>query len=184
MSTLYFSAVCSDGVERLAHLGLEALVDFLFGPEIAVAVLHPLEVRRRDAGAVGEDVRHDEDAALVQVLVRVGRGGAVGALDDDLGAIAGALSIVIWFSSAAGIRMSTSSANNWSLVSGSAPVKPATVLLLLRVLDELRNVESGRVVDAAFPVGDSDDLRADAREQIGGHRADVAETLHARRSRP
>ena len=34
--------------------------------------------------AVGEDVGDDEDAALVQVLVRVGRRRAVGAFDDDL----------------------------------------------------------------------------------------------------
>ena len=32
------------GVERLEHLRLEALVHFLLGPEIAVAILHPFEI--------------------------------------------------------------------------------------------------------------------------------------------
>src|SRR5262245_44246345 len=39
-----------DGIERLAHLGLESFVDFLLGPEVAVAILDPLEVRGRHAG--------------------------------------------------------------------------------------------------------------------------------------
>ena len=52
-------------MERLAHLRFEALVHFLFGPEVPVAVLHPLEIRSGDAGAVGEDVGDDEDAAVV-----------------------------------------------------------------------------------------------------------------------
>ena len=73
------------GVEGLAHLGLEPLVHFLLRPEVAVAVLHPLEVRRRHAAAVGQDVGHHEHAALVEVPVRVGRRRAVGAFDDDLG---------------------------------------------------------------------------------------------------
>ena len=84
MSVLYFSDVCSTSLERLAHLRLEALVHFVFLPEVAVAILHPLEVRRRHAAGVGEDVGDDEDAALVQVLVRVRRGRAVGPFGDDL----------------------------------------------------------------------------------------------------
>src|SRR5205823_2743753 len=43
--------------------------------------------------------------------------------------ICGALSMVIWFSSAAGIRTSTSSPQILSCASGSPPVKPSTVLL-------------------------------------------------------
>ena len=85
MSTLYFCAVCEHDVERLDHLRLEPLVHFLLGPEVAVAVLHPLEVRHGDAAGVGQDVGHHEHAALVQDLVRLGRGRAVGAFDDQLG---------------------------------------------------------------------------------------------------
>ena len=41
---------------------LEPIVDLFLGPEIAVAILHPLEIGRGHASAVGQDVRYDEDA--------------------------------------------------------------------------------------------------------------------------
>ena len=70
---MIFDRGLEDGIEGLAHLRLEPLVDFLLGPEIAVAILHPLEIRGGDAAAVGEDVRHDEDTALVEMPVRADR---------------------------------------------------------------------------------------------------------------
>jgi alkylhydroperoxidase family enzyme len=72
-------------IERLAHLLLEPLVDVLLFPEISIAILHPLEVRRRHAAGVGEDVGDDEDAFVVQELVRVRCCRPVGAFRDDLG---------------------------------------------------------------------------------------------------
>ena len=84
MSVLYFIDVFSTSWNASHHLRLEALVHFLLFPEVAVAVLDPFEVRRRDAAGVGEDVGNDEDAALVQLLVGLGRRRAVGALGDDL----------------------------------------------------------------------------------------------------
>src|SRR4051812_20544141 len=49
------------GVEAGHHDLLEAIVDELFVPEEALAVLHPFEVRDRDAAGVGEDIWNDED---------------------------------------------------------------------------------------------------------------------------
>ena len=43
--------------EAPAHDVGEPLVDRLFRPEVAAAILHPLEVRDRDAAGVGENVR-------------------------------------------------------------------------------------------------------------------------------
>ena len=129
MSTWYLSEVSENRLEGFAHLGLEPLVHFLFRPEVPVAVLHPLEVGRRHAAAVGEDVRHDEDAALVEDGCCAS--GVVGPLAPSttiLARIFGAFSMVIWFSSAAGMRTSTSSAKSCSLVSGSPPGNPSTVL--------------------------------------------------------
>src|SRR5207247_5607966 len=48
----------------------------------------------------------------------------------------------------------------------------------LHVFGQLREVEAFGVVDAALPVGDRDDLRADSDEELGGNRADVAEPLN------
>src|SRR5262245_48928606 len=62
-----------DVFEGLDHLGFEALVDLVLGPEVAMPILDPFEVRGGDATRVGENVRDDEHAALVQMLVRVRR---------------------------------------------------------------------------------------------------------------
>jgi hypothetical protein len=48
----------------------------LLAPEEAHAILHPFEAETVTP-RVGEDVRNDEDARLVQDLVRLGRGGTV-----------------------------------------------------------------------------------------------------------
>src|SRR5579864_5426608 len=42
--------------ESFGHLALEPLVDFVFFPEVLLEILHPLEIRHRDAAGVGEDV--------------------------------------------------------------------------------------------------------------------------------
>ena len=68
MSLLYLSDVSSTLWNASIHLALEALVHFVLFPEVAVAILHPLEVRRGDAAGVGEDVGNDEDAALAEML--------------------------------------------------------------------------------------------------------------------
>src|SRR3989304_4153424 len=44
-----------DRLERVHHLVLELLVDLLLRPEELREVLHPLEVRHRDAAAIRED---------------------------------------------------------------------------------------------------------------------------------
>ena len=57
-------------------------------------------------------------------------------------------------------------------------------LVLLRVVEQLRDVEPVLVVDATLPVGDRDDLRADLRQQVRRDRADVAEALDGATARP
>ena len=61
------------------------LVDHRFLPEVALAVLHPLEVGGGDAAGVGQNVGHDEDVLVGEDVVGGGGGGAVGAFDQDLG---------------------------------------------------------------------------------------------------
>src|SRR5437879_3079608 len=86
--------VRDDVVEAFGHDVVEALVDLGLGPEVAHAVLDPLEVAGGDAAGVGEDVGDDEDALVREDLVGDGGGGAVGALAenfaaDALGVLAG-----------------------------------------------------------------------------------------------
>jgi hypothetical protein len=75
--------VVEDVVEAVDHDAVEALVDFVLGPEVAHAVLHPLEVAGGDAAGVGEDVGDDEDAFFGEDVVGDGGGGAVGAFAED-----------------------------------------------------------------------------------------------------
>ena len=72
-----------DAVERVAHLVGELAPDLVAVPEQAPEILHPLEVRDRDAAGVREDVRHDGDAALAEDLVGLDRRRPVRALDDQ-----------------------------------------------------------------------------------------------------
>ena len=166
-----------DGGEGLAHFRLEPLVDFLLRPEIAVAVLDPLEVRRGDAGAVREDVGDDEDAVLVQVAMRFGLGRAVGAFDHDLRADRRRVAerdLVLERRGDEDVDVQRE-----ELLVGERLRARETVhgVVLLRVLEQLRDVEAGGVVDAALPVGDGDDAGADAGEELRRNRADVAESL-------
>src|SRR5271168_614728 len=65
-------------VEALGHDVVETLVDLGLGPEVAHAVLHPLEVAGRDAAGVGKDVGDDEDALVGEDLIRDGGSWAIG----------------------------------------------------------------------------------------------------------
>src|SRR5579872_1349316 len=62
--------------ERIAESALhdapQPLVDGLLLPEELLEILHPLEVRHRDAAGVSENVRQDHDPALVQDVVGLG----------------------------------------------------------------------------------------------------------------
>src|SRR5262245_2295539 len=165
------------GVERFAHFGFEPLVHFLLGPEIPVTILYPFEIRRRHTAAVGQDVWNDEHTALVQVPVRLGRRRAVGAFDDDLCLDAAHVvfrDLVLdrgWYENVHGQREELVVADAFG--AGEA----INGLVRGRVLDERRDVQALCVVDAAAPIGDGDDLRAEFGDQLGSDGADVAETL-------
>ena len=73
-----------DAAERVAHEVGEARADLVRPPEQALDVLHPFEVRHRDATRVREDVRQDRDPAFGEDLVPLEGGGPVGALGHKL----------------------------------------------------------------------------------------------------
>ena len=89
-----------DVVELRVHLGLL--------PEVLLEALHPLEVRHDHAAGVGEHVRQNEHAHVVEDDVRGRRDRAVRALDDHPRLDCEAFSSVITCSSAHGARMSQS----------------------------------------------------------------------------
>ena len=80
------SGVVDDVVEALGHDVVQTLVDFSLCPEVAHAILNPLEVAGSNATGVGEDVGDDEDPFVSENLVGDGGGGAVGSFAEDLAA--------------------------------------------------------------------------------------------------
>ena len=74
---------CPNLVGRVDHDFLQTRVDFIGGPEILVAALHPLEIAHRDAARVGQNVGHDSCAVCAQNRVSVRRCRAVGGFDEQ-----------------------------------------------------------------------------------------------------
>jgi len=66
------------------HPGVELLSDLFDVPAVPVDVLDHLEVGDGDASGVAEEVGDDVDPLIVEDLIRLGGGGAVGELRDDL----------------------------------------------------------------------------------------------------
>src|SRR5260370_23386611 len=80
------AGVGDDVVEAFGHDVVETLINLSLGPEVAHAVLDPLEVAGGDAAGVGENVGDDEDALVGENLVGDGGGGTVGAFAENLAA--------------------------------------------------------------------------------------------------
>ena len=55
------------------------------GPEVALAILHPFEIRDRHAPCVSQNIGDHEDAFFLQNLVCGERSGTVGAFADNAG---------------------------------------------------------------------------------------------------
>src|ERR1041385_8810421 len=73
-----------DFAERAHENRLEPAVHGLLVPEVAAAILHPLEVAHHHAARVRQNVGDHENPFVLENLVGVRAGGAVGALADDL----------------------------------------------------------------------------------------------------
>src|SRR4029077_14849560 len=83
----HVDALVDRGVEDLVEgprdEGGQLGVDRLLFPEEGLQVLHPLEVRDNHSAGVGDDVRDDEDPAVVQDGVRLGSDRGVCAFGDQ-----------------------------------------------------------------------------------------------------
>src|SRR5439155_4762027 len=167
-----------DAVEGAHHDAFELLIDVLFRPEELGQVLHPLEIRHGHAAAVGEDVRDYEDASLVQDVVRLGRRRAVRPFRDDLSFDPGG--VIRRQDAFQGARGDDVDGELQEIFVRDLPrtreSDDAPGLLLER--EDLLRVEAFLAVDAAFRVGDRDDLRALlVVHQAGVVGPDVAEAL-------
>ena len=61
----------------------------MFSPEKALQVLYPLEVADGHATCIGQDIRHNRNAAIIEDMVCLWRRRTIGSLNDQTGLDAG-----------------------------------------------------------------------------------------------
>src|SRR5580704_12285108 len=171
--------VTNNFVEGVFHDVEKALVDFTFAPEEALAVLNPLEITDGDAARVAQNVGHGEDSFGVHNGIGLPRGGAVGAFAENarLDLMRVLLGDLIFDGSGNGdfARLKENVARRHF---GSAAGK-ILERFFLRVdpVDDLGNVKTSFVIEAAADIGETDDLVARLLHELRGERAHVAEAL-------
>jgi len=163
--------------EALGHDIVEALVDFGLGPEVAHAILDPLEVAGGDAAGIGQDVGDDEDALVTEDLVGDGGGWAVGAFAEDLatdpfGVFAGDDVL-----GGCGDEDVALVGEEFMPVGGFGLAEAIDSSGLGAVFDERGDVDAIGVVESAVVLRNADDGVALFVKELGGVGADVAEAL-------
>ena len=77
--------ILPDIFERIIHRSIEFLSDAIERPAIVLPILDPFKIAHCDAPRVGQNIRQDNHATLMQLLVGAGMNWAVGGLDDHRG---------------------------------------------------------------------------------------------------
>src|ERR1700677_4115825 len=164
--------------EAFGHDGVETLVDLGLGPEVAHAVLHPLEVAGGDAAGIGEDVGDDEDALVGEDLVGDGGGGAVGAFAEDFATDSVGVFAGDDVFSRRGDEDFAVVGEELAGVGGIGLGEAGDGAGALAVLDEGGDVDAVFIVEAAVELDDADDGVALLGQELGGVGADVAKALY------
>jgi len=170
--------VSNDVVEALGHDVVQALIDFGLGPEVAHAILHPLEVAGGDAARVGEDVGDDEDALVGEDLVGHSGCWAVGAFAENFAAEAIGVAAGDDVLGSCGDENFAVVGDELVFVGGFGFGEAIDGTGLFLVVDEGVDVDAVLVVEAAVVLGDADDGVALFGEEFGGIGAYVAEALN------
>src|ERR1700677_3317158 len=143
--------------EAFGHDGVETLVDLGLGPEVAHAVLHPLEVAGGDAAGVGEDVGDDEDSLFGEDVVGDHGGGAIGALAEDAAAQVAGVAAGDDVFAGGGDKDLALARDEFSGIGGLGPGKAGDGPGLGAMREESGNVDAGGVEEAAIDFSDADD---------------------------
>ena len=164
--------------ERLDHDPLELVVDLGLVPEVAVEVLHPLEVADGHAAGVAQDVRDQEDAVLEEDRVGLGRRRAVGRLGDDPGLDPAGVALGDLVLERGRDQDVAGDLEDLGVGDvGRAGEALDRAVLGLPGDRRLATSRPLRIVDPAGRVADGDDGRALLADQPGRDRAGVAEAL-------
>jgi len=169
--------VGDDVVEAFGHDVVEALVDLGLGPEVAHAILDPLEVAGGNTAGVGEDVGDDEDAFVAENLVGDRGCRSVGAFAENFAADAIGVAAGDDVFGRRGDEDLAVVGEEFVLVGRFGLGEAVDGAGALAVFDEGRNVDAVLVVEAAVVLGDADDGVALFVKELGGVGAYVAEAL-------
>src|SRR3989344_2563145 len=161
----------------LEHERLELPQHLLFGPVIALQVLHPFEVACGYPARVGEDVRKHHHSLFEKRRVSLGCGGAVGELQDvpgaDLCSVAGQY-LVIKGCRDEHIALHLQQFLVADLL-GAWVLGDGTGLFLDR--EQLRDIKALRVHHSSLGVARCDDAITPLGKNLRGERARVPEAL-------
>src|SRR5438874_458131 len=147
-------------------------------PEIALAVLHPLEVRRGYATSIAENVWNDENAFLSKDFVRCGGGGTIGAFSKDsalhpVGVATGDLIL--------GCGRNQNFALGKHKLRGISAIgfrEPGNSFSTLAVFPERFHVNAVLLVQCAIHFDHADNFVTCLRHEAGSVRADISEPLN------
>src|SRR5579864_493166 len=164
-------------VEAVHHNLFQAIVDHLLIPEIALAILHPLEIRDRDAAGVGQNIRDHEDALLPEDGIGEVGSGTVGAFAQDFRSHFGRILGSDYVLARGGQEDIGFQEQSLLAVHVLASGEIGDGAGFLAVLHKGGNIQALRIIDGAVEFNDADDLESGAGHQLGRHATDVAESL-------
>src|SRR5690348_10027997 len=163
-----------DLVERARDHVVQLAVHLVLLPEEGLEVLDPLEVGHDHAAGVGDDVRHEEDAPVVQDRIRLGRDRGVRALGDQPRPDATRVLDVDDVLHRGRHEHGDGQLEELGVGDRVAFLEAGDGAAHLAVLLERREVESLRVVHAAPGVADRDDAQPRLGEEPRRRPADLA----------
>src|SRR5581483_1101030 len=161
-------------VEGRLHDAFQLLVDDGFFPEVALAVLHPFEIRSGDAAGIGQDVGNHEYALVGEHVVCGRRGGAVGAFGEDAALHAvdvAAGDDILGCGRNQDLTLGGEQFSSIALLRAGKSVHGAVLLL---EVDQSRHIHAGLVVQASAHFGDADDFIAGLVHELRRIGADIA----------
>src|SRR5215472_5191954 len=167
-------------VEGILHNVHQAVVHLALPPEESLAVLHPLEITHGHAAGVAQNVGYREDPFRIDDRIGLPGGRAVRAFTEDF-----RLHLVCIF--LGDLVLNGGGDGDVARLEEYVPrghfrsaVGKTLQLLFLRVnpVDHFGYVESLLVVQPPADIRETDDFVAGFLHEVGGHRADISETLH------
>src|SRR6516162_3402684 len=167
-------------VEGILHDVHQALVDLALPPEESLAVLHPLEITHGHAAGVAQNVGYREDPFRINDRIGLPGGRAVRAFTEDFRLHLVCISLGDLVLNGGGDGDVARLEEYVPRGHFRSAVGKTLQLLFLRVnpVDHFGYVESLLVVQPAADIRETDDFVAGFLHEVGGHRADISETLH------